>query len=179
MIEAQLSRKSALLKDKQTYLHKIGLWHSYVKLIGILSSVQAQRAMFKQGYRYKVGKIFPWKDFYHHIPKDVLWLHTWCSLWGKSGTCCVLFLYFPTSHCCNNNGIRVMFLLISAIEEITTYCCYFPGYYCAIAALCRATFVLQNCGKATNIATAENSDCTACFYNIMQRINSNHRWVDE
>lgn len=104
----------------------------------------------------------------------MLGLHTWCELWGKSGTCCVLFLYFLTSHCCNNNGIRVMFLLISAIEEITRYCCYFPGYYCAVAAICRATFLLQNCCKATSSTSAENSDFTACFCKTMQGINSHH-----
>lgn len=103
----------------------------------------------------------------------MLWLHTRCELWGKLRTRCVLFLYFLTSHCCNNNGIRVMFLLISAIDEITRYCCYFPGYFCAVAALCRATFFLQNCYKATS-STTENSDCKACFCNIMQGINSNH-----
>lgn len=40
-----------------------------------------------------------------------------------------------------------MFLLISEIEEITRYCCYFPGYHSAVA-LGRSTFILQNCGRA-------------------------------
>lgn len=64
-----------------------------------------------------------------------------------------------------------MFLLISVIEEIR-YCCYFPGYYCAVAALCRATILQNRCHKHHY-----SRELTAsCFCNIMQGINSNHTY---